>query len=146
MKKIHIDDYAARFTAFLKEHGEYEERRAKYDDGDESKEITFKDGAFWNEYRNAGGAVEFWNSEDNESKAVDVGAENAWLNLGGGFTVNLNERYSKSFKYAFFHITKNGKYMKVELWSNWNSSCNKTRFYTVANYATPMNIIAEFLQ
>lgn len=145
MKHIHIDQYTAIFNAFLKEHGEHEETCIKTDLGNCHKELAFTDGAIWKECHRADGIVEFWNSEDSTSRAVDAGAENEWLSLGGGFTIPLNEKYSKSFTLANFYITKNGKYMMVELQSNWNSSYNETHFHTVANCGgTPMNVIAEY--
>lgn len=145
MKHIHIDQYTAIFNAFLKEHGEHKETCDKSDWGDTYKEIYFSDGATWNECRRADGTLEFWNSKDSQSRMVDEGAENEWLSLGGGFTIPLNEKYSKSFTLANFYLTKNGKYMKVKLQSNWNSSYNETRFHNVENCGgTPMNVIAEY--
>lgn len=145
MKHIHIDQYTAIFNAFLKEHGEHKETCDKSDWGDTYKEISFSDGATWNECRWADGTLEFWNSKDSKSRMVDEGVENEWLSLGGGFTIPLNEKYSKSFTLAHFYLTKNGKYMKVKLQSNWNSNYNETRFHTVENCGgTPINVIAEY--
>lgn len=67
------------------------------------------------------------------------GKEN-WLHLG--MAHKLNEKYSKSYDRAFFYISTDGKKIKVELWSNWNSSYNHTDILKA--FATPFNAIREY--
>lgn len=146
MKRIHIDDYKSRLSLFIKKHGKFQEACEETDFGNSYKVVSFDDGATWNECRKKDGTVEFWNSEDSTSIIVDGGAENEWLSLGGGFSVRLNEKYAKDFDMAHFFLTKNGRYMRVELISSWNSSYDEKRYFPVANHGTPINIMAEFLQ
>ena len=119
MKHIHIDQYTAMFNAFLKEHGEHKETCDKSDWGDTYKEISFSDGATWNECRRADGTLEFWNSKDSKSRMVDEGAENEWLSLGGGFTIPLNEKYSKSFT----RVPPNRRLRKPRIYPTANRGC-----------------------
>ena len=146
MKRIHIDDYKYQLHNFIKKHGEYKETSEFHEGGSMYKELAFADGVNWYEFTSEDGVREFWNAEDNVRQVIDDGAENEWLHLGGGFSVRLNERYAAHYESAHFHLTKNGRYMKVELYSRWNSSYNQVRFFTVANLGTPINIMAEFLQ
>ena len=64
-----------------------------------------------------------------------------WIPLGHRY--DLNKDYKDSYTHAIFAISEDGKQMKVELWSNWNSSYNTTEIHK--NFCTALDVIFEYI-